>query len=70
MRINIDADLLNADWTKQTWDLPPYKSPEFMRLVPPSELEAFKKLPVYKHARKNGLINDNDEWCGSEDDAV
>lgn len=58
--ISLDADLENADWTKTTWDLPPYKSPEFMAMIG-NDLEAFKKLPVYKHAVDAGLIHD-DEW--------
>lgn len=57
--INLDDSVENADWTKQTWDLPPYKSPEFMRLHP--DLEAFRKLPVYKAAVAAFLIHD-DEW--------
>lgn len=57
--ISIDAELENADWTKQSWDLPPYKSPEFMLHHP--DLEAFRKTPVYNHAVAAGLIMD-DEW--------
>lgn len=47
---NIDADLENADWTKQTWDLPKYKSKEFMDWLRFSgmTLTQFKKLPVYQ----------------------
>ena len=56
-----DAELKNADWPKRTWDLPPYKSAEFMSGC--IDLEAFRKLPVYKHAVRNGLIV-NDEWVG------
>jgi SPP1 gp7 family putative phage head morphogenesis protein len=58
---NFDALLENADWTKQSWDLPPYKSPEFLALgFDPKE---FRKLPVYKNAVKAGLIK-NDKWTG------
>ncbi len=56
-----DADLESADWTKQSWDLPPYKSPEFLSLFP--DLDNFRRLPAYMHAVRNGLIV-NDEWCG------
>lgn len=59
MTVNIDADLTNADWTKQSWDLPSYKSDEFLLMFP--DLAAFRKLPVYRFAVKNGLIKD-DEW--------
>lgn len=59
--ISLDADLHNADWTRQRWDLPPYKSPEFFAQIPPDQLDAFRKLPVYKHAVERGLIFD-DEW--------
>jgi hypothetical protein len=57
--VSIDADLASADWTKQSWDLPPYKSPEFMALFP--DLASFRKSPVYNHAVAAGLIMD-DEW--------
>ncbi len=57
--LEVDGTLLNADWTKTTWDLPPYKSPEFMVLV--NDLDAIKKLPVYLHAVRTGVIV-NDEW--------
>lgn len=57
--ISLDADQNNADWTKTTWDLPPYKSAEFMHLHP--DLEHFRTTPVYNAAVKAGLIVD-DEW--------
>jgi len=63
--INIDAIPENADWTKQRWDLPLYKSDEFNTLVP--DLDGFRKLPVYKFAVKKGLIVD-DEWVGPTDE--
>lgn len=60
----VDSDLEGADWTKQSWDLPPYKSKEFDELVP--DLDAFKKRPVYAQAVKAGLIR-NDEWVGPQE---
>ena len=57
--VNLDADSESADWTKQSWDLPPYRSAEFMSLFP--DLDAFRKLPVYQYAVESGLILD-DEW--------
>jgi len=60
--ISLDADLENADWTKRAWDLPPYKSPEFLDAIGgPENLPAFRKLPVYNAAVAAGLIMD-DEW--------
>ena len=58
--LNIDADLSNADWTKQSWDLPEYKSKEFMDWLKFSgmTLEQFKKLPVYKLNIANGNIKE------------
>jgi hypothetical protein len=56
-------DPIHGDWTKQSWDLPPYKSPKFFYYIPESELDHFRTLPVYKFAVKNGLIKD-DEWTG------
>lgn len=66
MPLNPDADPMNADWTKRTWDLPPYKSEEFLRFLRSSgsTLEQFRKLPVYKFAVQKGVIVD-DEWVGN-----
>lgn len=57
----IDAQIHNADWSKQSWDLPPYKSKEFMEQLEMTgmTLEHFKTLPVYKNAIKNGLIQED-----------
>ncbi len=60
--ISPDADIESADWTKQSWDLPPYKSAEFMKLHP--NLSKFRRFQVYKHAVANRLIVD-DEWVGN-----
>lgn len=62
-----DAVLADADWCKQSWDLPPYKSPEFLEAFP--DLAAFRKLPVYAHAVANGLIG-GDEWIGPRIDKL
>lgn len=64
--LDIDADLDHADWTKTAWDLPPYKSPEFMDLPVAADLDHFRTLPVYRHAVDSGLIVD-DEWVGPND---
>jgi hypothetical protein len=66
MIINIDEDLFNSDWLRSKWNLPPYKSKEFMnRLNRTKEsLDQFRQLPVYKWAVINGLIK-NDEWVGN-----
>jgi len=56
-----DKNIEEADWTKKSWDLPPYKSKEFMKVV--KDLNSFRKLPVYKNAVKKGLIKD-DKWVG------
>lgn len=61
MVIDLDDTLENADWLKQSWDLPSYKSIEFFQGIPIDTLPAFRELPVYKHAVKNCLIHD-DEW--------
>jgi len=54
----------NADWMKKgSWDLPPYKSKEFMETC--YNLEAFKKTPTYKWAVERGDIVD-DEWAKKE----
>lgn len=55
---NIDANLNDADWVKQSWDLPEYGSKEFNEYLKSSgmTLEKFKKLPVYQHAVEKGEI--------------
>lgn len=61
----LDAKDINADWTKWTWDLPPYKSPEFMQLIRgPKNLPWFRQRPVYQFAVQRGVIVD-DEWVGA-----
>lgn len=49
----------DADWTKQSWDFPPYGSAEFNALVP--DRAEFKRSPAYKAAVEVGLIK-NDKW--------
>jgi hypothetical protein len=57
-----DELLENADWTKQSWDLPPYKSEEFFRAIGgPKELDDFRESEAYQQAVEKGLIHD-DEW--------
>ena len=65
MGFNIDADPNNADWIKQSWNLPPYKSDKFYEWLEYSgiTLEQFRDLPLYKNMVKKGLIKD-DEWVG------
>jgi hypothetical protein len=58
-----DKNIEEADWTKKSWDLPPYKSKDFMKVV--KDLDSFRKLPVYKNAVKKGLIKD-DKWVGKK----
>lgn len=63
--ISLDEDLHNADWTKQSWDLPPYKSAAFYMLFPTvADLDKFRETPTYKHAEAKGLIVD-DEWMAA-----
>ncbi len=57
--VSPDADIESADWTKKSWDLPPYKSQEFNQQI--SDLDSFRTLPVYSHAVCAGRILD-DEW--------
>jgi len=57
----LDADLADADWIKEAWDLPPYKSAAFFEAINLDNLDAFRRQPVYQHAVNAGLIYD-DEW--------
>lgn len=62
--IEIDADMENADWTKTSWDLPPYKSKEFFQTMGNDvDLYWFRDTPTYKAAVDALLIHD-DEWVG------
>jgi hypothetical protein len=45
-----DASTEDADWTKQTWDFPPYRSKEFLQQVP--DLDAFRRSPAYAAAEE------------------
>lgn len=64
MPIDMDGDLANADWTKSSWDMPPYKSPEFFEAIGGyDQLDSFRHLPTYTAAVEAGLIMD-DEWVG------
>ena len=69
MTWDLDATVDGADWIKAAWDLPPYGSKEFFDVIPVDELDAFRKLPVYKHAVAAGLIHD-DEWVGDSIETV
>ena len=66
--MHLDDDIENADWPKRSWDLPPYKSEEFIAGLSMS-LEQFRTLPVYRHAVAAGLIKD-DEWVGPAERAL
>ena len=45
-RVNIDADLRNADWIRtRTWDLPTDKD-MFLAVIAPTPLEHFMTLPA------------------------
>jgi len=63
--VSVDEDPSNADWTKQTWDLPPYKSAGFFAQIGSDDdaLVRFRQTPVYMAAVERGLICD-DEWVG------
>ena len=68
MTLYPDNRELNADWTKQRWNLPPYKSDDFNSSLENSglTLAQYRNLPVYISAVKRGLIV-NDEWVGKAD---
>lgn len=66
--VNLDADLRNADWTKQTWDLIDVTTEEelvrYLRGKGMS-LEAFKRLPAYKAAPwLKGQTEDREPFLG------
>lgn len=58
-----DADIENADWTKTSWDLPPYGSPEFNGWLKSTstDLEHFKKTPVYQHMIQKQRMKKSEE---------
>lgn len=50
MTVNLDADISNADWTKQTWDLVGIDTvPKLRAWLKSTKMSAaaFKRLPVY-----------------------
>ena len=48
--LHLDADLANADWTKQTWDLSAKNIGELRAWLTSRGMSvaAFKRLPVYR----------------------
>lgn len=48
--LDIDADLTNADWPKQSWDLPVSTVGELRRHLKAQgiTIAQFKRLPVYR----------------------
>jgi len=48
--INLDADPMNADWTKQTWDLSVDNVEDLRKMLKALGIPVreFKQLPVYK----------------------
>ena len=62
-----DRDARNADWPKVSWDIAPYRSPEFMAQIISMglTLEQFKRLPIYQFAVDGGLIV-GDRWQGGD----
>lgn len=63
--IFVDEFEANANWVKQSWELPDYKSDDFMELLKVCDLtlEEFSRLEVYRNAVRSGLIVNN-EWVG------
>jgi hypothetical protein len=57
-------DEWNADWIRDSWNIPPYKSEEFMDFLEwlGITLEKFKSLEIYARAREYGWISPDDEW--------
>ncbi len=49
--VNLDEDIENADWVKQSWDLPDINSEDFKKYLENEDtsMEDFKKLPVYRY---------------------
>lgn len=45
--IQIDADLENSDWTKQSYDLPKGKELDDLLKIMGITMTEFKKLPAY-----------------------
>lgn len=55
--LDIDADLENSDWTKQTYDLPTGKELEDLLKRNNMTMEEFKKLPAYYLPLQREKIN-------------
>ncbi len=59
IRINLDEDPRNADWTKWGWHLPPHKSPAFFERMG-TDLATFRTLPIYQFTVERGWITDDE----------
>lgn len=55
--IQIDADLENSDWVKQSYDLPKGEELEEFLLTQQMTMTAFKKLPAYYLPRQKKQRN-------------
>jgi hypothetical protein len=56
--ISVDENAANADWTKQTWDLPAHSVEELRAYLRARKIDVahFKTLPVYTlNVNKPGL---------------
>ena len=57
--IEIDADLENSDWTKQSYDLPTGKELEDFIKLNSMTMDDFKKLPAYYLLKQRGYNENN-----------
>lgn len=67
MPIVLDDHEDHANWLRtQFWRLPPCGTPEVDRWLRKSAttLEEFKRMPMYRGARKCALIDADDRWTG------
>ena len=58
--VDLDADLANADWTKQSWDLLGFENADQFRAWLKAQgmtVEEFKRLPAWT------LAKDKPEWA-------
>ena len=56
---NLDANLMDADWPKRTWDLKSLTKEDAIAFIKRHPgIAHFKTLPIYKHA----LANNDPPW--------
>lgn len=67
MVFNIDESPISRNWTKTNWNLPRYRTKAFFAELDRRgmTLTEFKKTVMYRQAKEDGKIDQDDKWVPS-----